>query len=492
MRDVAETAAPGPADSSLRVVMFVYNDCRTDARVLREATTLAAAGYRVTVVGRPSDLASTEVERETRGPIMILRVPVPRPELGWLGWLRRPWRIKNWIIPRLKRPLRNFPFGLVEAAAAAGLAIVALPFVVLLVPLALLARRPIPPGGTVEWIIRWRLRIGAWARLAADLAPPADVYHAHDLTALPAGVRAARANRATLVYDSHEIFLESGANANRPRPLRAVVALDERRWVRRAAAVVTVNDALAAELERRYRPRRTVVVHNCPPRWQPPAERPDRIRAATGIPADAPIALYHGGFSAHRGLEELAEAILQPGLERVHAVYLGYGSLRPALDELARDPRFAGRLHVLDAVPPDELIEWVASADVGVMAIAPSTLNHRLSTPNKLFECLAAGTPVVVSDLPEMRRIVLGDPVGPLGEVCAPGDPVDLARAIRAILERPPEELAALRARCLRAAHERWNWERESAALLELYAELATARAQVHGVRVAPVGGGGG
>jgi glycosyltransferase involved in cell wall biosynthesis len=114
----------------------------------------------------------------------------------------------------------------------------------------------------------------------------------------------------------------------------------------------------------------------------------------------------------------------------------------------------------------------VASADVGVMAIQPSTINHRMSTPNKLFECIAAGVPVVASDFPEMRRIVCDDPAGPLGVVAPPDDVPSLARAILSIVEAPPVERAELRARCLRAAHERWNWETESAGLVRLYAEI--------------------
>jgi glycosyltransferase involved in cell wall biosynthesis len=198
----------------------------------------------------------------------------------------------------------------------------------------------------------------------------------------------------------------------------------------------------------------------------------DLIRAATGIPADEPIALYHGSFSRHRGLEELAAAVAEPGLERAHAVFLGYGGLRADLDAIAAGPVAAGRVHVLPAVPPDELGGWVASADVGVMAIQPSTINHRMSTPNKLFECIAAGVPVVASDFPEMRRIVCDDPAGPLGVVAPPDDVPSLARAILSIVEAPPVERAELRARCLRAAHERWNWETESAGLVRLYAEI--------------------
>jgi glycosyltransferase involved in cell wall biosynthesis len=253
------------------------------------------------------------------------------------------------------------------------------------------------------------------------------------------------------------------------------MARSERHWIRDAAALVTVNDSLARALAQRYRPRVTVVVHNCPARWQPPIAPVDLIRAATPIPAAAPIALYHGGFSPHRGIEQLAAAILQPGMEDVHAVFMGYGSQHDMLVEMAADGRYDGRLHVLPAVAPDDLLPWVASADVAVEAIQPSTHNHRLSTPNKLFEALAAGVPVVASDFPEMRRIVLDPGLGPLGEICRPDDVEDVARAIRAVVERAPGDRMALRLRCLRAAHERWNWETEVARLLELYGTLGGA-----------------
>jgi glycosyltransferase involved in cell wall biosynthesis len=81
--------------------------------------------------------------------------------------------------------------------------------------------------------------------------------------------------------------------------------------------------------------------------------------------------------------------------------------------------------------------------------------------------------PVVVSDFAEMREIVLGNPDGPLGAVCRPADVADVARAIREVLEQPAGEADAIRARCLRAAHERWNWETESGRLVALYEELA-------------------
>ncbi len=306
------------------------------------------------------------------------------------------------------------------------------------------------------------------------MAPDADVHHGHDLDGLAAAVVAADRAGALVVYDSHEVYLESGRHARQGVFARFWLRFLERRLARRAVALVTVNTVdredpqvetwasrarWSCTMRRRAGPR--------------PYRLPTCFREQLDLPAGTPIALYHGSFSAHRGLEQLAEAILEPGLERIHAVFLGYGSQRAMLDELAADPRFGGRLHVVDAVPPAELLPWVASADVAVMPIQPSTLNHRLSTPNKLFEALAAGVPVVVSDFAEMREIVLGNPDGPLGAVCRPADVSDVARAIREVLQEPAGEADAKRARCLRAAHERWNWETESARLVALYEELA-------------------
>ena len=111
----------------------------------------------------------------------------------------------------------------------------------------------------------------------------------------------------------------------------------------------------------------------------------------------------------------------------------------------------------------------MASADVGVMPNQPRTLNERLSSPNKLFESIAAGLPVVSSDFPERRRIIVDDPLGPLGAVCDPTDPATLARAIRSILDLDAESMVGLRRRCSAAAHLRWNWETEAQSLLEGY-----------------------
>lgn len=470
-REMVETPDSG---RSLRVVMFVYNDVTRDSRVLREAATLVAAGHRVTIMGRHGP-DEREITHHERVGFDIVLVPIPHKWRTWVFRYRRPWRMYGLVRRRFLHHLMHGPAGWVRSVAFLGVAI--LVAVASLVRLPFMAvsggLHPTKHDSTIDWLIRWRFGVLGWNNAAAAAAPLADVYHGHDLTALPAAVRAQRLHGGLLVYDSHESFMDSGTNVNRSKWGKAVLRWFERRQARHATALVTVNRSLGEILGPRFGIKRVVVVYNTPARWAAPEERPNLIRDATSLPADTPIALYHGAFFLHRGLEELAASLLEPGMERVHAVYLGYGSQESVLREMAQDPGFGGRIHVLEGVPPAVLPLWVASADVGVMPIQASTLNHRLSSPNKLFESLATGLPVVVSDFLEMRRIVLDDPDGPLGAVCDPADPASVARAIRSILDLSPSERDALRARCLRAAHERWNWETESAHLVELYDSLA-------------------
>ncbi len=464
-----------------RVVMFVLNDCRNDARVLREAATLAGAGHEVTIVARTTDPYAAAGSAGAADGFGILRVPVAAGALRWVLLARRPGRLARELAEAARRRVRAGPVGLAELVGLGLLGLLlALPAAAgaLVFGLSVAIVRRLRVGRTawlaIEWRLQWQFGVVPWTRAAVDAAPHGDVFHAHDLRALPAALGSRARHGGLVVYDSHEIFVEAGANARRPESARAALLRLERRLAAGAAALVTVNDDLAAVLgERLGLADRTVVVRNCPPRWEPPAADRGPLRAAAGVPAGVPVLLSHGTFVPHRGFEQLAAALALPPLAGVHAVCLGFGPLRAHLDQLAASPALTGRLHVLDAVPPVELPSWISGADVDVVAIQPSSLNHRLSTPNKLFESLAAGVPVVASDFAPMRRIVIDDPDGPLGAVCNPTDPAALAAAIRSLLDLPPTDSAALRARCLEAAHARYAWEIDGGRLLDLYARLS-------------------
>jgi glycosyltransferase involved in cell wall biosynthesis len=420
--------------------MFVANNMVSDRRVIREAATVAAAGFAVTVhaIAQRREALPAREQHPDGFTIVRHRLGLTPPVLP--------------IRPRL-------------------LALLLHPFWCALAVVVAVARKVrLPLAGAALLAIRWT----AWATLAARAAGSAQILHAHDLSgALPALATLRTNPGAVLLYDSHEVFLESGRWAKSPAFIRRILANRfEQPALRRAAALIAVNPQVIEELGKRYEiPGRQVVTYNCPPAWDP-EPRGTELRAAIGVGADAQVILYHGGFSAHRGLEELLVAIRDPRLARAHLVFLGYGPLEATLRAAAADPAYGGRVHVLKAVSPEVLDRWVSGADVGMCTVLPSTLNHRISTPNKLFESIGAGVPVVGSDFATMHDILLGDPDGPLGAVCDPTNAQAVATAIHSILSLSPSDRAALRARCIRAAAARWNWEAQAARLTELYTSL--------------------
>ncbi|MBA2300973.1 MAG: glycosyltransferase [Chloroflexi bacterium] len=315
------------------------------------------------------------------------------------------------------------------------------------------------------------LRPMAWAVALEDAVEPADLWHGMWAGSLPALGRLRRKHGGKTVYDSRDIYLHSREFDRMGRLRRGALQAIERRWAQAADAVVTVNDAYADILAHTLRVPRPPVVMNCPAIWAPPDPLPDRIRAALKLPASTAVVLYQGNLITERGIEQSMDAILE--IPDAALVLLGYGSLRETLIARAAAAPFKDRVFVLPPVRPSELLEWTASSDVMVMAIQPTSLNHRYTTPQKLFEALAAGVPVVASDLPGMADIVR---VTEAGVLCDPTASASIAAAIRQVLEQPPADLAAMRQRARRAAQDTYNWDRQVTTLFEVYRRLLGGR----------------
>jgi len=392
-----------------RAVVLVANDAAPYSRGLRIARTLTDLGFAVEIaaVGAPG------LPREERdGDIVIRRYEPLGP---WASWATGRARSRD-------------PRRLVELAVKG-----------------------------LFWPVHVR---GWWLALRRQLAP-ADLYHACGILAIPIALRLGAAARTDgragrVVYDVIDIVLESNSYPGLRGPLLAWHRRRERRWAESSDAIVAVNAAIAERVTERWRPVRPVTVLPNGQEARPvPAERPDLIRAATGLPPERSIVLFLGRLGPERGLDEAAEAVLR--LPDAALVVIGFGPWADRLRARDAEPRFAGRHVTLPAVHPDQVQAWAASADVSIIAVPAASLNQRLSTPNKFWESLSGGTPVVVGrDLEVMRRIVEADD---LGAVADPNDPADLARALAGILDRPPAAAAALRDRCARVSRETFAWE---------------------------------
>ena len=327
--------------------------------------------------------------------------------------------------------------------------------------------RVAPPS---RWIPGWRfLRNSRIFERALEETRP-QILHAHDSDTLGPVAAAARRLGVPFVYDAHELWLGQG-RWGRSWLYFALMylffAILERRLIGRSAAQVTVSPPIARWLERRYHLRHVELLANYPEAG-PESSRDLRTRIdPQGLPQGAPIILYLGGLMEGRGLEALVQSIplLRSG---AHLVLLGQGALEVSLRRLAAELGVDRRVHLLTPVPPDEVISWAASADIGVSPLVPSSLNNRYSLGNKLFQYMAAGLPVVASDFPQVRDVVVGSEAGLCVDTT---DPRQFASAIDGLLA-DRDRLRAMGRNARRAVEERYNWDVSARTLLEVYRSL--------------------
>ena len=330
-------------------------------------------------------------------------------------------------------------------------------------------RRPNWPPLLRFFIVRRRM-----ARLLRASRP--DVVHAHDTETLDIAGGVARDLGVPIVYDAHELWLER-VRRDRTAVYAALTrwyfGRVERRYVPRASGWITVSAPIADHLRRAYDLPEVLVLPNYPLADDDAAE-PRDLRGLPGaerIPVGAPIVLFIGNATEGRGIEPLVAAVAAiPG---AHLVLLGAGDQEAFVDEVARRHGVAERVHATPRVPPDHVVSYAASATVGVSPIPPASLSYRYSLPNKLFQYMQAGLPVVASDFPQVREVV--GTTG-AGITVDPRDAVALADAIRTYLSDQPRR-AADGGRGRDAVRERFNWSKVAGGLVELYRRVGPAEA---------------
>jgi glycosyltransferase involved in cell wall biosynthesis len=245
--------------------------------------------------------------------------------------------------------------------------------------------------------------------------------------------------------------------------------------VHRCAGIITVSPPIAEELRALYRAREVTVVRNVPVYQTVP--RSQRLREHLGLGPEVRLALYQGNIQPDRGLDRLVRAarFLAPDIVLV-LMGKAIEPTRSQLEELIASEDVAGRVKLLPAVPYDELLDWTASADLGLTIFPPDySLSIRYTLPNKLFEYLMAGLPVLSSQLDAIAEVLQAYEVG---RVAPSLDPRDLAAAINALFA-DPVALERMRHNALRAARQEFHWEKEQQRLVDLYRRILHASRKV-------------
>lgn len=432
----------------LRVTIVAANPFEFDSRFLRTATTLAAEGHTVRIIGWSGPGLP---ERQELAPgIWLTRLDLDR---------------------RLTTALRPLPgFMRTRIARLIGLD----PAATVLPPDAPrgLDRLRHPLRRVLELAANAR-RVGPWTDAVVTLAADTDVFHAQSLIVLPVVRGAARQVGGRFVYDVADYHTEAARLARMPWVVRETIRRREKAWEEDAAGFLAVSEPVAELLAQKLGIEKPAVLLNCPHAWlpdEPGVPGSTKIRDALGLRAERPIVLYQGGLSVDRGVEELAAAANEPALRDVNAaiVFMGYGRLQGFVDAAAREhPQL---VYVLPAVPVDDLLEWTASADVGFVGQPPRTLNQKMNLPNKLFESIMAGVPVVVSKGNEQCRLTTDEGLGRCTDVDSPSA---VAADIAALLTAPTYERQRLRQHCRTVALTKYTWDLNATGLVDLYRKLA-------------------
>jgi glycosyltransferase involved in cell wall biosynthesis len=278
-----------------------------------------------------------------------------------------------------------------------------------------------------------------------------ELLWANDLDTLLPNFLISKIKKVPLIYDSHEYFTGVPELLNRPLK-RKIWKVVEKRIFPRLKTVFTVNDSIADLYENEYGIR-PVVVRNVPERYHR-LEKTDR--RALGLPQEKRILILQGsGINVDRGAEEMVEAMQY--VRNAVLLIAGSGDVLPKLKEIVKKKKLQDRVIFLPRQPYKKLMQYTSVADLGLTLDKDTNINYRYSLPNKIFDYLQAGIPVLASSLPEIRKIIETYEVG---DFIPNHDPEQMAKKVNEIFS-DSARLKRWKQNTQRAARE-LNWENES------------------------------
>jgi glycosyltransferase involved in cell wall biosynthesis len=293
---------------------------------------------------------------------------------------------------------------------------------------------------------------------------PFTAVHCHDLDTLPLGFLLGKVKRKPVVYDAHESFLEMFEGRVHPWVLGMLMAL-ENFLLRRVDLLITVGEKLRRYFEDRGA-RHTAVVGNWKDlkEFERTAEENEQVRARLGIPPEAIVVTCITQLLKNRMIEELVEAA-RPYSD-VYVILAGKGELEPLVAKWAsEDPRV---IH-LGFIHASVVAGYTCASDVIYCGFDPAMSNFRFAAPNKLFEALAAGKPLITPDIGEIGDLVRGANCGVVMADCS-------AASVREAIERMRDP--ALRGVWTRNAKDlgrtEMNWNKGREVLYQEYSRLVT------------------
>jgi glycosyltransferase involved in cell wall biosynthesis len=290
----------------------------------------------------------------------------------------------------------------------------------------------------------------------------ADVLVSNDLDTLLGNYAASKLKpKCRLVYDSHEYFTEVPELADRNRVKRIWEGIES--WIfPKLKTIYTVNDSISKLYEEKYK-KKLFVVRNVSPRWLP---HELKTKMELGLPENKTIIILQGaGINVHRGAEEAIEAMKK--IEDAVLIIVGDGDVVPTLKETVIKENLQDKVLFFGKRPYQEMMQFTYHSDIGLTLDKANNINYQFSLPNKIFDYIHAGTPIICTNLIEVSNIIQKHDVGEIIENLTPDN---LAEKINTLINST-ERMKELKANCTKAAMLE-NWEKECEILKEIYPEV--------------------
>ncbi len=289
-----------------------------------------------------------------------------------------------------------------------------------------------------------------------DLNP--SVVAIRTLAYLATGAEVKRRTGAKLIYDIHELETETeGLGRNK----KALYKFLEQKYISKVDGAVVVADGIADWYQQAYSIPRPAVVRAVPDADQSLLGRfSPTVKELLGVPPSELLFAYVGLLEAGRQIPDIL-SFFESSPKGKHVLFLGMGSMETAIRSAAEKH---AHIHFLPAVAPNEVVSRLEGIDVGIVGVGGGGLSHRFALPNKFFQPLFAGAPVIVPNLPEIASLVqkLG-----CGWVLGDGPHALSERLSTLSLEEVQEKK-----RSVPIATAEFNWKKESDTLIQAYANL--------------------
>lgn len=423
-----------------RIGAFVWNHFTNDARVLRECTALAEAGYDVDLIAidDPKDKNLKRFE-EINGFNVIRVTRYPK-------YLIFTKKVLSFI---KKNKISILPLAVVFAMGFAYFTILTLIIALYLFIIAF--------GKTRALLIKLHIIL---QMIIYGIKGNYDVYHSNDLNTLPQGYICSKVIRKRkLVYDSHEVQTSRTGYSGK-------VYYIEKFFVKRVDKMMMTTKTRADYTEDLYKISNIEVIHNYPfNTGDESINNKYDLYKILDIPKNEPILLYQGGIQQGRGLENIVQAI--PYFKRGITVFIGDGKIKPKIKEMVSKLGVEDKVRFLDKVPVNELKYYTANAYLGFQVLNNVCFNHYSALSNKLFEYIMSDIPVVACNFPEIKRVVEGEKIG----ICIDShDYKEIANAVNRILEN--KSLHEEFKKNCKKTKKKYNWDNEKLKFVNIYDDL--------------------